>query len=67
VINADGTGVRQVSADGRSYQALGLDWSPDGQWLVARSDSTVDLIQVATGLTLPLGYATGYTLASWKR
>ena len=29
-------------------------------------DSTLDVIQVATALTLPLGYAVNYHLASWK-
>lgn len=66
VVNADGTGNHQVSATGRRYDARGLDWSPDGQWLIARSDSTLDLIQVATGLTLPLGYAAAYHLPSWR-
>lgn len=66
VIGADGTGARQVSTAGRTYVPQGLDWSPDGQWLLARSDSTLDLIQVATGLTLPLGYGAGYFLASWR-
>jgi hypothetical protein len=66
VINADGTGAHQVSAAGRNYQPQGLDWSPDGQWLLARADSTLDLIHVATGLTLPLGYSADYYFASWR-
>jgi hypothetical protein len=66
VIGADGTGAYQVSVAGRVYRPQGLDWSPDGQWLLARSDTTLDLIQVATGLTLPLGYSAGYDLASWR-
>jgi len=66
IVNADGTGARQVSADGRLYRSWGLDWSPDGQWLVARSDSSLDLIQVTTGLTLPLRYSSGFFSGSWK-
>jgi Tol biopolymer transport system component len=66
VIGANGAGAHQVSAAGRRYWPQGLDWSPDGQWLLARSDSTLDLIQVTTGLTLPLGYAADYHLASWR-
>ncbi len=67
VVNADGSGARQVSGAGRLYLARELDWSPDGGWLVAREDSTVDLVQVATGLTIPLGYATSYVNPSWRR
>lgn len=66
VIGADGTDVHQVSTPGRIYRTSGLDWSPDGQWIVAREDSTLDVIQVATGLTLPLGYGAGYYFASWR-
>lgn len=67
LIGANGTGARRVSALGRVYTPDGLDWSPDGKWLLARSDSTMDLIQVATGLTLPLGYAGLYFRGSWRR
>jgi hypothetical protein len=66
VVNADGTANHQVSAAGRFYDARGPDWSPDGQWLIARSDSTLDLVEVATGLTLPLGYVAGHLDASWR-
>ena len=65
IMAADGTGSRQVSLPGRVYTPQGIDWSPDGQWLVARS-ATLDIIQVATGLTLPLGYGSGYYRASWR-
>jgi len=66
VVGADGSGAHQVSAAGRVYLPQGLDWSPDEQWLLARSENTLDLIQVATGLTLPLGYGVDYYLASWR-
>jgi len=66
VIGANGGGARQVSPTGRIYRPLGLDWSPDGQWLLARSDSSLDLIRVNDGLVLPLGYAARYFLASWR-
>jgi hypothetical protein len=73
VANPDGTGAHVVSAAGRPYSAEALDWSPDGQWLVAHtfdpSDTydPLDLIHVPTGLTLPLGYSSGFVLASWRR
>jgi hypothetical protein len=55
-----------IACSSRIYTPDGLDWSPDGQWLLAHSDSTMDLIQVATGLTLPLGYSLGYYRWSWR-
>lgn len=66
LIAADGSGSHQVSAPGRNCLFRGLDWSPDGQWLVARSDSTIDLIHVATGLTLPLGYSAELYYPNWR-
>jgi len=66
VIGADGTGAHQVSAPGRIYETSGLDWSQDGRWLVTREDSTLDVIDVATGLTLPLAHARDFNSASWR-
>ena len=73
VVSADGTEPRVVSAPGRLYVVDAIDWSPDGQWLVAHTyddwdlNNPLDLIHVATGLTLPLGYSGTYHLASWRR
>ncbi len=68
LMGVDGTGARQVSPPARPIQSAGFDWSPDGQWIVARSDSTVDLMHVATGFVLPLPYtkASGYRGAAWR-
>jgi hypothetical protein len=66
VVGADGTGAHQVSEPGHRYFPEGLDWSPDGEWLVARSDARLDLIEVATGLTLALAYSEAYWLPSWR-
>ena len=54
VTTADGAAPRRVSAPGLRY-ASGVDWSPDGLWLVAVSHGgTLDLINVESGQTLPL-------------
>jgi Tol biopolymer transport system component len=54
VMNADGTGSRQLG--NASYHELGgVDWSPDGQWLLATSDTGfLELVRVSDGLRLPL-------------
>ena len=67
VAQPDGSGDHQVSAAGRSYTTHGLDWSPDGAWLVAQTSGGIDLIQVSTGLTLPLAYSAEYWEPSWRR
>lgn len=65
VVSAAGTGARRVSGPGRVYSAAGLDWSPDGQWIVAVS-SVVEVIHVATGLEVPLLWATGLSFPAWR-
>lgn len=66
VMNPDSSNLQRISPPGRSYRATVLDWSPDAQWLVARGEQTLELIQVSTGLTLPLGYAMSYPAATWR-
>jgi Tol biopolymer transport system component len=46
-----------------------FDWSPDGQWLAAANPMTggIDLINVASGLTLPLAYTNlGLQSPAWQ-
>lgn len=55
VMAPDGSSIRTVSEPGGRYD-LGFDWSPDGQWIVAKEmfRQRVTLINVVTGLVLPL-------------
>jgi hypothetical protein len=54
LVRPDGTGLRALTDTTRRYGEW-LDWSPDGQWLVARS-GTVDLLRASTGERLPLPF-----------
>lgn len=67
IMHADGSGRHQISADGRSY-SFGINWSPDGQWIVASGADTsrLELINATTGLTLPLAYSTGFAYPAWQ-
>ncbi|MBW3571622.1 MAG: hypothetical protein KY467_10990 [Gemmatimonadetes bacterium] len=75
VVRPDGTGARVVSPPGRAY-VPGAQWSPDGQWILARFEprrewagTTVALLNVSTGLEIPLPWTTGYgaiTLPVWR-
>jgi hypothetical protein len=65
IINADGTGKRVIKTN--TYDR-GVDWSPDGQWLLAQNDQTAafDIINVNTGMTLPLPFTNSNTWSpSW--
>ena len=67
LVNPDGSNSRVISAPGRKYGA-GLDWSPDGRWIVVRSaeQPMVVLIRVDTGETLPLPFSTLIEEPAWK-
>ena len=75
VVRPDGTGARVVSPAGRAYLP-GVEWSPDGQWILAQfaptqgwAGTTVALLNVNTRLEIPLAWTTGYggiALPAWK-
>jgi len=66
-IDVNGANEVQVSQPGRLYRSDALDWSPDGSWILARGQTALELIQVSTGLTLPLSYTDDYLAGSWRR
>jgi Tol biopolymer transport system component len=67
LVNADGSGHRVVGSPTALYSD-GFSWSPDGQWIVAANQVTglLDLIDVATDSTLPLGYTRPFFSPSWR-
>lgn len=73
VANGDGSNLHMV-ADGGQYgfTVRNLAWSPDGDWVVVHAptstfgwDGPLVLIQVDTGLQLPLGYRNDVSQATW--
>lgn len=56
IMDASGQNVRALTAMGQFY-AGGLDWSADGQWIVVRGAKALELINVVTGVSLPLPYS----------
>jgi hypothetical protein len=68
VIHADGTGRRLVTPPAAAYRPQ-FDWSPDGAWIIAQNFDTdrLDLIEVATGETLPLPFTARMGHPTWRR
>jgi Tol biopolymer transport system component len=64
IVNADGTGSHSLTTD--TYQGE-LDWSPDGQWIVAYNVTTghIDVLNASSGQTLPLTFTSGLSSPSW--
>lgn len=66
VVNSNGTGYRTLG-DGPWYKSW-ASFSADGEWIaVERYGPVIHLINVQSGLVLPLGF-TGYmTMPEWRR
>ena len=64
LINADGTLNRTLATGPYDF---GMDWSPDGRYLVARNDSSgyLDLIDVTTGARVSLPYSGSLRWPTW--
>lgn len=67
VMRPDGSDRRTISDGTRSY-AYGLDWSPDGEWVVAGGEfeGSLDLIHAVSGETLPLAFTEGIIRPAWR-
>jgi Tol biopolymer transport system component len=65
VLNADGTGYHAL-APGSAIADYSVAWSPDGQWIAIRGRTRIELVQVATGLDIPLPFTDGYARPAWK-
>ena len=64
MIRPDGTGRQRVGP--ARYYFPRADWSPDGNWLIARTRNRTELIDVATGATIPLPWATRIVRPAWR-
>lgn len=68
LIHPDGTG-HQALLDRRDdlYPSALFTWSPDGQWLLYHSSDRLVLVQVATGLQLPLAVTLDMVDPTWQQ
>ncbi|HEU4648377.1 MAG TPA: hypothetical protein VFS33_04910 [Gemmatimonadales bacterium] len=66
IMDGNGNNVRRVSAPGQIYWEGLFSWSPDGAWLAARSLTSIELLNIDTGLVIPLGYTTALDSPSWR-
>jgi WD40 repeat protein len=68
LIHPDGTGHQALLSDSEFEFSPAIAWSPDGQWLVYRSIlQRLTLLQVATGLKLPLATTIDLTEPIWQQ
>jgi Tol biopolymer transport system component len=67
LMHRSGTGSRLITAPGGPLLTDGqISWSPDGRWIVARSDAGLEVIEASTGLRLPLRLGVNLAHPAWK-
>jgi hypothetical protein len=67
VMQSDGSNIRSLTPNG--FYQYDIDWSPDGQWLIAINAITgnIDVVNVTSGLTLPLAFTRFAVSVSWRQ
>ena len=58
VMNADGSGAHLISTIHHYDGSFAPSWTSDGQFIVIRGPSRVELVEVATGAVIPLSFGT---------
>jgi Tol biopolymer transport system component len=66
LIHPDGTGHQALFDRGAYGYLPGVAWSPDGQWLIYRNYDRLALVNVASGLRLPLSTTLGLAEPTWQ-
>ena len=66
ISRADGADARQVTDPAVAYYDGGLDWSPDGRWLLAQTGTRIQLVSVSGLPVLPLPQSRRWAWAAWK-
>jgi len=67
LIHPNGTSQQALINRGAElYNSNAVSWSPDGQWLVYHAPDRLALVQVATGLKLPLANTIGWSDPTWQ-
>lgn len=65
IVSADGSGNRPMGISVFAGGMGAVDWSPDGEWIVHSRGDMMLLLQVSTGLNIPVPNSAGVSPA-WK-
>jgi Tol biopolymer transport system component len=66
LMDRTGSQRRFLTPGDHRYPDGQLTWSPDGQWILARGPVALELIHVASGLILPLGFTRSVAEPAWR-
>ena len=66
LISSSGANRRYLTPVFRRYAFQQMSWSPRGDWLLVRGELGLELIEISSGLVLPLPFSTAYSYAVWN-
>ena len=66
ISRADGAEARQLTDPSVAYYDGGLDWSPDGDWLLAQTGTRIELLGASGVPVLPLPQSRHWAWAAWR-
>lgn len=63
----DGSDNHRVGDEASGYD-VGIDWSPDGKWIIARNGTRnrLEIVNATSDVVFPLGFTAGYRGPSWR-
>jgi hypothetical protein len=64
-VRSDGTELRELIPSTRPI-LRGLSWSPDGDWIIARTHPSLIVVNAETGLEIPIPFTTDLSEPSWR-
>jgi hypothetical protein len=64
LVRADGTEGHPITTPG-VFGEQGIDWSPDNQWIAGFDSRGISVVQVSTGMALPIGQLQYFVFPAW--
>jgi hypothetical protein len=66
LVRPDGTGIRALTAPSLVFYDDPMSWSADGQFILARNQDRFAVVDVATGVTIPLPHTITFLAATFR-
>ncbi len=64
LVRPDGAEGHPITTPG-VFGEQGIDWSPDSQWIAGFDSRGISLVQVSTGMVLPIGQLQYFVFPAW--
>ena len=64
LVRPDGSEAHPITGPG-VFGEQGIDWSPDNQWIAGFDGQGISVVQVSTGMALPIGQLQYFVFPAW--